>query len=193
MISTTQKRILRNFTSVVLSIILWYILSLIIHAPLILPYPHMVVKRLFILFAASSFWMAFLFTFLRVLLAFFLTLIAGFFLGLLSADFKIVKDLLTFPLSIIRTVPVISFILLAVFWFKSDFVPVFVAFIMALPVMLTACEKGFSMNKEVHEKLFKAECFGFTVFKAFCTSSSLFRSRIFFWIMLEGRSGFRSN
>ena len=38
---------------------------------------------------------------------------------------------------------------------------------MSLPVMLTASEKGFEINKENQEKLFKASCYGMTGIRAF--------------------------
>ena len=117
--------------------------------------------------SSSGFWLSCLYTFIRVFLAFKLAVSVGFILGFLSADYPLVKDLLIFPLTVIRTVPVIAFILIALFWFQSDFVPVFVAFIMALPLMISAAEKGFTKDKEICEKLFKAECSGFTGFRAF--------------------------
>lgn len=167
MISIMQRKILRNLISVLIFIFLWYVISALINASLILPYPHEVVKRMIFLCCTKNFWISFCFTFLRVLAAFVISLIAGFLLGFLSADYIMIKDLLSFPLAVIRTVPVISFILIAIFWFKSDIVPVFVAFLMAFPVMLSSCEKGFEKQSEIQEKLFKAECVGFTGFNAF--------------------------
>lgn len=162
-----QSKFLRKLASFVFFVLLWYIIAAVINAPLILPFPHQVLIRLIHLCRKADFWLSFLFTFIRVNTAFYISLVLGFFLGLLSADFSFVKDLLEVPLSVIRTVPVISFILLALFWFSSDIVPVFVAVLMSLPVMLSACEKGFEKNNELKEKLFKAECAGFTGIKAF--------------------------
>ncbi len=142
-------------------------MAFIIKAPLILPYPHFVILRLSELIKSQNFWLSFSLTILRVLLAFFLSFVFGFFSGLFSADSKVVKDLLSFPLGVIRATPIISFILLALFWFKSGFVPVFVAFLMSLPVMTSSAEKGFEKNIENQKKLFMASCYGFTGFRAF--------------------------
>lgn len=148
-------------------ILIWYVLAFFINASLILPYPHAVIIRLFELIQTSAFWLALLFTMLRVFTAFLISFVLGFFLGLFSADCDFFKNLMIFPLALIRATPIIAFILLALFWFKSGTVPVFVAVLMSLPVMITGSQNGFSHTPENQEKLFKAACSGFTGFKAF--------------------------
>ena len=154
--------------SPVICVLLWYVLAFFINAQLILPYPHAVLIRLFQLVKTHAFWLSFLFTLLRVMTAFGISLVTGFFAGLFCADSLVFKNLMQFPLGIIRATPLIAFILITLFWFKSGTVPVFTAVIMSLPVMITASEKGFEKNPENTEKLFKASCYGFTGIKAFC-------------------------
>ena len=148
-------------------ILIWYMVALIVNAPLILPFPHDVLKNFLSLSHTPSFWLSFLFTFLRVVIAFFLSLIIGFITGLLSADFPSFKAFIQFPLAVIRVTPIIAFILIALFWFKSDSVPVFTALLMSLPVVISAGEKGFETNAENQEKLFKAKSRCVTGFDAF--------------------------
>ena len=162
-----SRQILSKLLSPVILIALWYAVALFINAPLILPYPHNVINRLFGLACQFAFWKSFLFTFLRVLIAFKFSVILGFAIGLLSADFPSFKSFIQFPLTVIRVTPIIAFILITLFWFQSDIVPVVVAVLMSLPVMITSCEKGFEKSPENKEKLFKAECYGFTGFYAF--------------------------
>ncbi len=148
-------------------LLLWYLTAICIKAPLILPYPHSVFLRFFQLAETASFWQGLAFSFLRVLYAFFLSFIIGFWVGLLSADFPAFRAFIEFPLAIIRVTPLISFILLAIFWFKSGMVAVFAAVLMALPVMISSSEKGFEKNSDNRNKLFKASCYGFSGFSAF--------------------------
>ena len=148
-------------------LILWYILSVLINAPLILPFPHSVLIRLFEMAATAVFWKAFAFTFLRVIISFSISLTAGFFLGLFAADSKAFSAFLEFPLSLIRATPVIALILPSLFWFTSNIVPVFVAVLMCLPIIITGSQKGFEHTPENLEKLFKAESRGFTGLQAF--------------------------
>ena len=161
-------------------LLIWYLLAAIIAAPLILPFPHQVIIRLFELAGKALFWKAFAFTFLRVITAFILSLFVGFFLGLLAADYSSFASLMAFPLELIRATPVIALILPALFWFTSDIVPVFVALLMCLPIVFTASKNGFEKTPENMEKLFKAQSRGFTGIKAFlhirlpAASASLF-------------------
>ena len=46
------------------------------------------------------------------------------------------------PLQIIRITPVVAIILVALFWFNSNFLPVFVAVLMNLPIIITSVQKG---------------------------------------------------
>lgn len=156
-----------RIVSPVLFLLIWYVVAAIIDAPLILPFPHKVFQRIFVLTGSVVFWKNFVFTFLRVIIAFLLSFVCGFFAGLLSADYPLFKTFLSFPLAVIRVTPIIAVILIALFWFKSGTVPAFTAFLMALPVMISSCEKGFEKNSDNLEKLFKAGSRNFTGFKAF--------------------------
>ena len=148
-------------------ILVWYTVALLIQAPLILPFPHRVLIRLFELSSTLLFWKAFAFTFLRVIISFFISLTAGFFLGIFAADSKAFSTFLDFPLELLRVTPVVALILPALFWFTSGMVPVFVAVLMCLPVVTTAAKKGFSHSSENLERLFKANSRGFTGLNAF--------------------------
>ena len=156
-----------KFFSPVFLLLCWYAVAAVISAPLILPYPHSVLIRLFELIQTGAFWQAFAFTFLRVLISFLISICLGFFIGLLAADSKSFSAFLDFPLALIRATPVIALILPALFWFTSGLVPVFVSVLMCLPIVITASKNGFEKNPENLEKLFKAKSRGFTGLKAF--------------------------
>lgn len=163
---TNWEKLCRIISPVFL-ILVWYLLSAVINAPLILPYPHAVIFRLFELVRTDIFWKAFAFSFLRVIISFLISMLAGFFLGLFAADSKAFAAFIDFPLELVRAVPVIALILPALFWFTSGIVPVFVAALVCLPIVTSASQKGFETNPEILEKLFKAKSRGLTGFKAF--------------------------
>lgn len=148
-------------------LLVWYAVAAIVSAPLILPFPHSVLLRFLKLACTASFWRAFYFTFLRVIISFVISFATGFFFGLVAADCSAFKAFIEFPLELIRTTPVIAFILPALFWFTSGIVPVVVSVVMCLPIVITAAEKGFEKNQENTERLFKANSRGLCGFKAF--------------------------
>jgi ABC-type nitrate/sulfonate/bicarbonate transport system ATPase subunit/ABC-type nitrate/sulfonate/bicarbonate transport system permease component len=122
----------------------WKVLAAVIHSPLILPQPDVVLLSLIQICKTAHFWEAVFATLQRVCAAFFITLLCGSVLGFLGGASPYFAVCMRFPLSVIRSTPVVSFILLALFWFDSTTVPVFVAFLMALPVMITAVMSGYA-------------------------------------------------
>lgn len=160
MIFTMIRKILRKLLPVLVILGIWFICSSLINQELILPSPVKVFSNLFYIIQKKEFWKAFSFTFLRVLASFVITVVLGVLLGFVTATSKLCKDFFDFPIAVMRSTPVIAVILVAIFWFKSDFVPVFVAVLMALPVMITSVQKGFSCQNE--KLMFMANTYNFS-------------------------------
>jgi ABC-type nitrate/sulfonate/bicarbonate transport system ATPase subunit/ABC-type proline/glycine betaine transport system permease subunit len=57
-------------------------------------------------------------------------------LGFLSGLVPAFRGLLSFPLALVRAIPVVAIVLLSVFWFGASILPVFVASLMGIPVMV---------------------------------------------------------
>lgn len=142
--STLNKAI--TIISVIILIILWYFLAKYINAPLILPFPSGVFATVINFFCQKKFLIAVIFTARRCLIAFLISFIAGLLIGTISASSLKFRTFFEIPLSLIRSTPVISIILLALFWLKSDQVPIFAAILMSLPIMITCVQTGFSLN-----------------------------------------------
>lgn len=158
------KKIAYIFSAVAI-LFLWHFLSLKINSNLILPKPFEVLKTVVQLCFKSEFWIDFLFTFWRSIFAFLISCVFGFFLGFICAKFVFFKYFFEFPLQIIRTTPVIALILIALFWFNSNFLPVFAAVLMSLPIVTTCVQKGFlSVNKK---EMFTAKIFNVSKIKCF--------------------------
>lgn len=137
-----HNRYFISFLSILCIFAVWIICSVIVSSSLILPPPLQVLKAIIELCGSSSFWHDFAFTFLRVILAFCVSMICGFILGVAAGYFKSAEYFLEVPLSIIKASPVISFILIAFFWFKSGTVPVVIAVVMTLPAIVGDVKAG---------------------------------------------------
>lgn len=147
------------FLSVLAVLIFWQAVSIFAASPLIFPSPAATFARLFELCREPFFWRGVFFSSLRVFISFFLILIFGGAAGVLCGVFPFFRAFMAFPLAVIRSVPVVSFILLAIFAFKSDFVPVFSAFLMGFPVMAGATASGFDFSADDKKLFFMAEVF----------------------------------
>ena len=132
--------------SLFLILIIWGILARFMNASLILPSPLEVIASLFQICSTKIFWLNFLATFLRVIIAFLITVLLGTTIGIFCGFSSIIKILLELPLSIIRATPVVAFILAGYYWFTSNTIPVFISILMALPVMISAVSTGFEKS-----------------------------------------------
>lgn len=164
------RTLLAYILSLVVIVATWFIVSFIIDAPLILPSPAKVLSSAAGLIKSQTFWRAFAHTFLRVIISFAITVLLGIIIGLACGLSSFTRDFFELPLAIIRATPVVAFILIALFWFKSGNVPVFVCVLMTLPIMTTAVANGFTKSDE--KLLGMAKVFNFN------------RSQIFRYIQL---------
>lgn len=139
--------VLPYFLSFVSILLIWCFFSKIINASLILPPPSVVIKSFFNIVVKAIFWKNFTATILRVFISFLISVFLGTIIGFLCGLSEFTRKYFELPLTIIRTTPVIAIILVAYFWFKSDFVPIFVTVLMTLPIMITSITTGF-MNAD---------------------------------------------
>lgn len=128
--------------STVILCALWEFLSSKVDSPLILPSIRDVLRDFASLVESPHFPRDSLATFMRGLAAFFVSFALSIALGVLSGVFPLFTAILTPWMSVIKSVPVVAFILITILWFGSGIVPVFVAVIMTLPVMAEATAQG---------------------------------------------------
>ena len=158
--------------SVAFILVLWILLARYVNAPLILPGPGKVFGAMLELCRTQKFWISFAHTFLRVIISFLITVFLGTLLGIICGVSSFFRHFFEFPLAVIRATPVVAIILIALFWFKSGTVPVFVSVLMTLPIMTTAVSNGFYKTDE--KLLGMAKSFNFS------------KKQIFRYIQLPG-------
>jgi len=121
---------------------LWALGAHLVGRELVLPSPLAVVRTLGQLALTAEFWRSALFSLGRVLWGFFLGSALGMALGALTAAFDWWDRLISPALRAVRTVPVVSFILLLFFWLPKQQIPATVAALMALPVVWRSTRQG---------------------------------------------------
>ncbi len=135
-------------TAIVL--IIWWAGSAIIENPLLLPSPLETVRALAVVLAGRSFASDISATALRVAYAFILSFLLGTAVGAASGRNVMLRSMLSPAMAALRTVPFISLSVLSLVWFKSGAVPVFVAFLMAFPLVASIISEAAA---SVDEKL----------------------------------------
>lgn len=135
--STTlkTKKILIKVLAVAFWIIVWEALARFVGSDLIICSPTVVLKRLLELIKTPEFFRAISFSSLRILAGFFAALVTGVAFAAVSARFSVFKALLEPITSVIKATPVASFIILALIWFGSRNLSMFISFLMVFPVI----------------------------------------------------------
>ncbi|MFR5795173.1 MAG: ABC transporter permease, partial [Christensenellales bacterium] len=99
----------------------------------------------------TRFWSSLLGSMGRILGGFLLAAALGTLLAALAARFKRVEELLAPLVLAMKTVPVASFIILALIWFGSRNLSVFIALVMVFPVMYTNVLSGIRAGRSLLE------------------------------------------
>jgi NitT/TauT family transport system permease protein len=138
----TRKAALTGVASIVVLGILWKLASLAVASSFILPGPIEVLRDGVTLASSPQFRDIMLATCARGLSAFSFSLVASLAFGFASGTSDTFASMLKPWMTVIKSTPVVSFILIALLWFGSSSVPVFVSILMTLPVMTEATASG---------------------------------------------------
>lgn len=129
------KKTALTITAICFWLFVWHFLSLKINSSIFLPSPESTYKALLRISKRAGFWQTIFNTFSKIAKGFLLALIAGTILSVISAFVKIIDVLVSPFMRLLKTVPVASFIILALLWVKSDKLSVLISFVMVTPVV----------------------------------------------------------
>ncbi len=147
----TRNRLI-TLVSVIVLLLIWKGVSMVMRSSLLLPSPEETFITLMTLFTRHDFLPGLGSTIGRGLVGFTLAFITGLWLGIWAGARSSVHAAVKPLLVTIRSTPVISFILLALIWFRVDQVPVFIAFLTMFPIFCVNIIDGIRyVDKEVIE------------------------------------------
>ena len=135
-----MKRDLRGFFAwrrpliILFWIFIWQLAAWLIHNNIILVGPADAGLALLRLIPTGGFWLSIAHSFVKISLGFLLAFACGLALG--GADrFPLLKELLAPIISLLKSIPVASFVILALIWVGSRNLAVFIAFLVVLPMI----------------------------------------------------------
>ncbi|MBR0443412.1 MAG: ABC transporter permease subunit [Clostridia bacterium] len=134
----SQSRIgkaLTGIVAVLFWLLIWHIAAARLAKPLLLPSPAMVAFRLGELCATSVFWQYSLRSLLRVMAGIAGGAVMAIIVAALTAAIAPIDLLLRPLITVIKTTPVASFIILALLWLDEGILPIFISFLMVFPVI----------------------------------------------------------
>lgn len=155
--TSKKSQLISRISSALLWLIIWEAAAKIIDRELFLPGPLLVISTLFKLSTKQTFWLSILNSMCNILSGFFLAFVSGLVLSAISYRFKPARNFISLPLRIIRTVPVASFIILALLWVSSDRLSMLISFLMVVPIIYENTLEGlFNIDSSLLEVLYLA-------------------------------------
>lgn len=141
-----KNRYIRTTLIVLIWLVIWQVLSLIVNNSILLSGPVDTVKALIGLGSELSFYISVGKTAGKILLGFLIGMCLGTVLSVLSYRFSIVKEFLSPFVSVIKSIPVVSFIIIALIWAGSSNVTIIVASVISFPIFYKNILEGLSVT-----------------------------------------------
>ncbi len=142
--STIWADKLKKLTGVFFWLALWQLAAMKIGKEVLLASPLSTIKALISLCGQSAFWHAIIFSLTRIMLGFVLALVTGVVLAALSAVSDTVRYIFAPLFSVVKAVPVASFIILALLWVRGGNLSICISFLMVLPIIYNNMLAGFT-------------------------------------------------
>ncbi|MBN2219258.1 MAG: ABC transporter permease [Kosmotogaceae bacterium] len=143
MLSSSRRKALAPIISVGLLLLGWFIASVIVSSDLLLPGPLETMDEFLRIVSSSRGWSDIAETcskaFLGLFIALGLALSIGFFMGIIDILYELIKPIVV----ILQSIPIVSWLALAIFWWGVGFSsPVYIVFLTLFPVFTINVAEG---------------------------------------------------
>ena len=135
---TKFKKAVSATLAVIFWLLVWQIFAYIVGREVILPSPLAVFRRFFELAVTAPFWKATALSVVRIMLGYLIGIVLGALLGVAMYFSGIVHALFSPFLTVVKSTPVASFILVAYFIITKAVIPVFITVLMVLPMIASS-------------------------------------------------------
>ncbi len=146
MISTIQPSKKRQKKYIVISIgvfiVFWKLISLWVAKPIIVPSPEATLASLYSIVKQPDFLQIIGYSIRRMFISFFVTAVISLLLGVLAGVFTPLRQVLKPVVLVLKAVPTMAIILLALIWLESERAPLLVGAIICFPIIFQNVIKG---------------------------------------------------
>lgn len=150
--STTARNVWLGIAALVGATAIWHVAAVKVGLPVILPTPYAVFSQLAEMIRGLAFWHHLGATLLRGITGFAISLGIGLVVGLAAGIFPALDALFRPIIVVLRSTPSMAFIVLALIWFKGDWVTIFVIFLVVFPMITQNVIEGIrNINGELLE------------------------------------------
>ncbi|MBQ9142017.1 MAG: ATP-binding cassette domain-containing protein [Lachnospiraceae bacterium] len=128
-----KKKWIRKIGIIAGWLIVWQLVSLIVGNHILLTGPAETLKALFGLLIQPAFWEACVGSLFRIAMGFFGGMILGMLLAMGSARYKWLEEILEPVITLVKAIPVASFVVIFLIWWGSENLAIAISFCMVLP------------------------------------------------------------
>ena len=140
--SPAVRKLFRTLAVLLFWLLVWQFAALRVGQELLLPSPVQVARALYALSRTAEFWLTVGQSLLRVLSGIVLAALFGVLLAFLTHKSPLANALFSPLMTLVKSTPVASFIILALVWLGRGAVPLFIAALMVLPVVWSNMSAG---------------------------------------------------
>ena len=141
-----KNKYIRTTLIVLIWLVIWQVLALVVNNSILLSGPADTVKALIGLGSELSFYISVGKTVGKILLGFLIGMCLGSVLSVLSYRFNIIKEFLSPFVSVIKSIPIVSFIIIALIWAGSSNVTIIVASVISFQIFYKNILEGLSVT-----------------------------------------------
>lgn len=137
---------------IVFWIIVWQFLSYKINNEIFLPGPVDVFWSLRNLLKTSNFWLSIVHSLRKISFGFGLGFLCAILIGGFACKFSLIRDLISPIISLMKSIPVASIIILVLVWVNSEYLSNFISFLVTFPILYISVLEGYEhVNRELKE------------------------------------------
>ncbi len=137
-----KNRTLRKIIILIFWLALWQAAALLVHNVILLAGPVESFASLLRLCVTAQFWRSIFTTLIHIAVGFLAGFAAGILLGSLAYRFSLLDEFLQPVVSLIKSIPVASFVIMALIWVGSKSLSTLIAFLVAFPTIYINTKSG---------------------------------------------------
>ncbi|HOV37953.1 MAG TPA: ABC transporter permease subunit [Spirochaetales bacterium] len=116
-------------------LLMWKLASLWMDSTILLPSPEETFIEIWVLLRSEGFYLSLSATLVRGIAGFIISVGSGIIVGIMAGRSAVFREFIRPYLTVIQSTPVLAIILLALIWFPTETVPIFVSFLMGFPIV----------------------------------------------------------
>ncbi len=150
--NTHNKKYIRKLLIILGWLLLWQLISMLVHNAVLLCGPLEVIETLYVNIGKTDFWLTILNSVSRIFGGFVFGAAVGIVLAAAAFRWSLVREILELPMQAMESVPVASFVVLLLIWVGADTVSLYIAMLLVLPATYAAVLNGLrNADKELLE------------------------------------------